>query len=63
VSSSSSSLRRDQVREEGPGAGGGGAGGAVVIPVPEVGAPVASGAGTSGSEASDEAICSVIAHM
>jgi hypothetical protein len=56
ASSSSSSLRRDQVEEEEHGAGEGGASGAVVVPVPEVGAGVASGPGTSGSEASAEEI-------
>jgi hypothetical protein len=44
ASSSSSSLRRDQVGEVELGAGGGGAGGAVVISVPEVGVRVAAGA-------------------
>jgi hypothetical protein len=66
-SSSSSSLRRDQVGEVEPGAGGGCAGGTVVVPAPEVrvrvdaGAVVASGAGGTVSEASAAEICSVIA--
>jgi hypothetical protein len=55
--SSESSPRPNQAGEEEPEAGGGGT---VLVSAPEVGACVASGPGSTESEASAEEICSVI---